>query len=165
MTIKEAMGELTWAEKGQDDNGAYFILTDSKRGFDYEVMLVKSTNEIQVNGAYLKTVPRDIGEFIQMKMGQAMIYGKQDGTGPKEGCPNFEPDKKPAPKKKTESKKETVKKPVSKKTTKEEKKPVEKKEEKKVDSKKEEKKSAEKKPVAKKETDVDKMKKSKKGKK
>lgn len=144
MTIKEAMGEFTWTEKGQDDNGAYFILTDSKRGFDYEVMLVKATNDIQVNGAYLKTVPRDIGEFVQMKVNQSMIYGKEgEGQGPQPNCPT--------PGLGREIKKQVAKKVIEKKAT-----PV----------KKEEKKKEEKKvPVIKKETEADKMKKSKKGKK
>ena len=138
MTIKEAMGEFTWTEKGQDDNGAYFILTDSKRGFDYEVMLVKATKEIQVNGAYLKTVPRDIGEFVQMKMNQAMIYGKEGCDNPIAAEPNR---KKPVEK----TVKVTVKKPVTKKT--ETKKPAVKKE---VEKKPAAKKEVEKKPAVKK---------------
>lgn len=149
MTIKEAMGEFTWTEKGQDDTGAYFILTDSKRGFDYEVMLVKATNDIQVNGAYLKTVPRDIGEFVQMKVNQSMIYGKEgEGQGPQPNCPT--------PGLGREIKKQVAKKVIEKKAT-----PVKKEEPKKEEKKKEEKKV----PVIKKETEADKMKKSKKGKK
>ena len=153
MTIKEAMGEFTWTEKGQDDNGAYFILTDSKRGFDYEVMLVKATNDIQVNGAYLKTVPRDIGEFVQMKINQSMIYGKEgEGQGPQPNCPTPGLGREI----KKQVAKKVIEKAIEKKAT-----PVKKEEPKKEEKKKEEKKV----PVIKKETEADKMKKSKKGKK
>ena len=148
MTIKEAMGDFNWTEKGQDDTGAYFILTDSKRGFDYEVMLVKATNDIQVNGAYLKTVPRDIGEFVQMKINQSMIYGKEgEGQGPQPNCPTPGLGREI----KKQVAKKVVEKAIEKKAT-----PV-----KKEEPKKEEKKV----PVIKKETEADKMKKSKKGKK
>lgn len=76
MKIKEAMGDFTWKGKGEDDKGSYFILTDSQRGHDYEVMVVKDTGNVQVNGNYLKTMPRDIQEFVAMKLNQCGLKNK-----------------------------------------------------------------------------------------
>jgi hypothetical protein len=70
MKIKEAMGDFSWKNKGEDDKGAYFILTDSQKGHDYEVIVIKDTGKVQVNGSYLKTMPRDIQEFVSMKLSQ-----------------------------------------------------------------------------------------------
>lgn len=68
MKLKEAMGGFKWDNEGQDDKGYYFILTDKDRGFDYQVVLIKDTGEVEVNGAYLKTCPRDIQEIISKKL-------------------------------------------------------------------------------------------------
>lgn len=70
MKIKEAMGDFKWKEKGEDDKGSYFALTDNDRGFDYNVVIMKDTGDVQVNGSYLKTCPRDIQDFVQMKLNQ-----------------------------------------------------------------------------------------------
>jgi hypothetical protein len=68
MKLKEAIGDLVWKEKGEDDKGSYFTLIDNDRGFDYNVIISKDTGDVQVNGAYLKTFPRDIQEFVNMKI-------------------------------------------------------------------------------------------------
>ena len=78
MKIKEAMGDFTWKGKGEDDKGSYFILTDSQRGHDYEVTVVKDTGNVQVNGSYLKTMPRDIQEFVAMKLNQGGCKHKNE---------------------------------------------------------------------------------------
>lgn len=78
MKIKEAMGDFSWKNKGEDDKGSYFILTDSQRGHDYEVTVVKDTGNVQVNGSYLKTMPRDIQEFVAMKLNQCGCKHKNE---------------------------------------------------------------------------------------
>ena len=73
MILKEAMGDFVWKEKGEDDKGSYFVLTDNDRGFDYNVVIIKDTGDVQINGAYLKTQPRDIQEFVQKKLQQCSM--------------------------------------------------------------------------------------------
>lgn len=68
MKLKEAVGDVSWKKNGSDEKGYYFILTDSQKGFDYEVIVLKDTGDIMVNGGYLKTVPRDMAELIQSKV-------------------------------------------------------------------------------------------------
>lgn len=94
MILKEAMGEFTWRDEGEDEKGHYFILTDSNRGFDYNVILIKDTGDVQVNGAYLKTHPRDIQEFVQKKLQACQSYRET------------RPNKKVETKKKAETKKD-----------------------------------------------------------
>lgn len=79
MVLKEAMGEFVWKDEGEDDKGHYFILTDGVRGFDYNVILIKDTGDVQVNGAYLKTQPRDIQEFVHKKLQMCQGYKGPSG--------------------------------------------------------------------------------------
>jgi hypothetical protein len=98
MVLKEATGEFVWKNEGEDERGYYFVLTDSNRGFDYSVVLIKDSGDVQVNGAYLKTHPRDIQEFVQKKLQSCQGYKP-------EAEPTEEPKKKSKPK--AEPKKET----------------------------------------------------------
>ena len=117
MKIKEAMGDLTWKGKGQNDKGFYFTLTDSKNGHDYEVAVSKDTGEVQMNNGYIKTVPRDIQEFAAMKLKQSGVQKQptegEDKKPTKKASTKKMPAKK-APEKKDEKKEPAKKTPVKK---------------------------------------------------
>jgi hypothetical protein len=156
MKLKEAVGDVSWKKNGSDEKGYYFILTDSQKGFDYEVIVLKDTGDIMVNGGYLKTVPRDMAELIQSKVmasglgsvvdihapGKEVLadFSKQAGeisASNKTNCQQEKETSKPEKKEETPKKKESAK--------------SEKKEEKKEEPKKTENKS---KPVVKAESEI-----------
>lgn len=107
MKIKEAMGDFSWKNKGEDDKGSYFILTDSQRGHDYEVTVVKDTGNVQVNGSYLKTMPRDIQEFVAMKLNQCGCKHKGDSETKPKAKSKSESETKNKPKAKGDSENKT----------------------------------------------------------
>lgn len=68
MNFKEVNGDYSWKENGEDAKGYYFILSDAALGNDYKVTLIKDNNNITVNGAYVKTFPKDIADVITKKI-------------------------------------------------------------------------------------------------
>lgn len=60
MTLKE----FEWKENGEDDKGYFFVLTDTLHHCDYNVVLIKDSGDITVNGSYINNVPHDVAAAI-----------------------------------------------------------------------------------------------------
>lgn len=58
------LNNYEWKENGQDDNGYFFVLTDTMHHLDYNVLLIKDTGDIMVDGAYINNVPHEIAVAI-----------------------------------------------------------------------------------------------------
>lgn len=68
MTLGDKNGIFTWKETDEDDKGYYFILSDTFHHSDYNVILIKDTGDITVNGDYIRNVPRDIASAIMPRI-------------------------------------------------------------------------------------------------
>ena len=109
-----------WKENGEDEQGYYFVLTDTLHHLDYNVVLIKDDGKIMVNGAYVDNVPQCVAAAIAPRLDYFMAMRKIKG----QHHHYHHDEKKPEPKKeekKTEPKKEE-KKPEPKKTEKKDKK-------------------------------------------
>ena len=131
-----------WKQDKEDEQGYYFVLTDTLHHLDYNVVLIKDNGEIMVNGDYINNVPQHIAAAIAprldyfMAMNKCRKHGAQNHTAKK-------PEKKTEAKKETkkpEPKKDDKKKSEPKETKKTEAKKAAKKDEPKKDGKKSEKK-------------------------
>ena len=58
------LNNYDWKENGEDDNGYFFILSDTLHHCDYNVILVKDSGDIMVDGAYINNVPHGIAAAI-----------------------------------------------------------------------------------------------------
>lgn len=115
-----------WKQDKEDEQGYYFILSDTLHHLDYNVLLVKDNGDIMVNGDYINNVPQHIAAAINPRLDYFMALKKAKGQC--HDCHKGHDQKKP------EEKKPETKKPEAKKT--ETKKPEEKKAEaKKADKK------------------------------
>lgn len=104
-----------WKQDKEDEQGYYFILTDTLHHLDYNVVLIKDSGDIMVNGDYINNVPQCVAAAIAPRLDYFMAMKKIRGQH------HHHEEKKAEPKK-------------------EEKKPVQKKTEEKKSEKKEEKK-------------------------
>ena len=135
-----------WKQDKEDEQGYYFVLTDTLHHLDYNVVLIKDSGDIMVNGDYINNVPHELAAAIAPRLDYFMAMNKVRGqhhhkheakkTETKKSEPKKEA-KKPEPKKeekKSEPKKAEKKDEPKKSEKKDEKKPV-KKEEKKTEKK------------------------------
>ena len=58
------LNNYEWKENGQDNNGYFFVLTDTLHHHDYNVLLIKDNGQIMVDGAYINNVPHSIAAAI-----------------------------------------------------------------------------------------------------
>ena len=117
-----------WKQDKEDEQGYYFVLTDTLHHLDYNVVLIKDNGDIMVNGDYINNVPHEIAAAITPRLDYFMAMNKVRSKY------HHKPEQKKSEPKKEEKKPE--KKPEPKK---EEKKPEPKKSEKKDDKKKDKK--------------------------
>ena len=118
-----------WKQDKEDEQGYYFVLTDTLHHLDYNVVLIKDNGDIMVNGDYINNVPHEIAAAIAPRLDYFMAMNKVRSKY------HRKPEQKKSEPKKEEKKSEK----------KEEKKPEPKKDEKKSEPKKSEKKDDKKK--------------------
>lgn len=111
-----------WKQDREDEQGFYFVLTDTLHHLDYNVLLIKDNGQIMVNGDYINNVPQSLAAAIAPRIDYFMAMNKLRHNHPE----HHHEEKKPEPKKSSEPKKSEKK---------EEKKPEKKKEEKKPEKK------------------------------
>ena len=114
-----------WKQDKEDEQGYYFVLTDTLHHLDYNVLLIKDNGQIMVNGDYINNVPQHIAAAIAPRLDYFMAMNKT-----RHQYHHKHDEKKPEPKK-SETEKSEPKKSENKK---DEKKP-EKKDDKKKDKK------------------------------
>jgi len=114
-----------WKQDKEDEQGYYFVLTDTLHHLDYNVLLIKDNGQIMVNGDYINNVPQSLAAAIAPRIDYFMAMNKL-----RHNHHEHHEEKKPEPKKSSKPKK----------TEKKEEKKTEKKEEKKKSEKKDDKK-------------------------
>ena len=115
-----------WKQDKEDEQGYYFVLTDTLHHLDYNVLLIKDNGQIMVNGDYINNVPQSLAAAIAPRIDYFMAMNKLRHNHHGE----HHEEKKPEPKKSSKPKK-TEKKEDKKSEKKEEKKKPEKKDDKK----------------------------------
>ena len=115
-----------WKQDKEDEQGYYFVLTDTLHHLDYNVLLIKDNGQIMVNGDYINNVPQSLAAAIAPRIDYFMAMNKLRHNHHHEQ----HEEKKPEPKKSSKPKK-TEKKEEKKSEKKEEKKKPEKKDDKK----------------------------------
>jgi len=65
-----------WKQDKEDDQGYYFILTDTLHHLDYNVLLIKDNGQIMVNGDYINNVPQHIAAAIAPRLDYFMAMNK-----------------------------------------------------------------------------------------
>lgn len=58
------LNNYEWKENGEDDNGYFFVLTDTLHHLDYNVLLIKDNGQVMVNGDYINNVPYELAVAI-----------------------------------------------------------------------------------------------------
>ena len=122
------LNNYEWKQDKEDEQGFYFVLTDTLHHLDYNVLLIKDNGQIMVNGDYINNVPQEIAAAISPRLDYFMALNKVRHQYHRQDA------------KKPEAKKPEAKKPEKKEEKKSEAKKPEKKEEKKSEQKKTEKK-------------------------
>ena len=117
------LANYDWKQDKEDEQGYYFVLTDTLHHLDYNVVLIKDNGQIMVNGDYINNVPQYIAAAIAPRLDYFMAEKKC------QKCHQGHHDHKP------ETKKSEPKKDEKKSEKKDEPKKAEKKEEKKSDKK------------------------------
>lgn len=64
MTLADHDKLIQWEESKEDDKSYYFVLTDTYHHCTYDVVLIKDTGEVMVNGDKLDNMPRNIQQLI-----------------------------------------------------------------------------------------------------
>lgn len=82
-----------WKQDKEDDQGYYFILTDTLHHLDYNVVLIKDNGDIMVNGDYINNVPHHIAAAIAPRLDYFMAMNKC------RNCHQHHEEKKPEAKK------------------------------------------------------------------
>lgn len=82
-----------WKQDKEDDQGYYFILTDTLHHLDYNVVLIKDNGDIMVNGDYINNVPQHIAAAIAPRLDYFMAMNKC------KNCHHHHEEKKPEAKK------------------------------------------------------------------
>ena len=120
-----------WKQDKEDEQGYYFVLTDTLHHLDYNVVLIKDNGEIMVNGDYINNVPQYVAAAIAPRLDYFMAVNKCRKHGEHHVAKKADkPEPKKDDKKKPEAKKD-VKKPEPKKAEKKADKKPEKKDDKK----------------------------------
>ena len=100
-----------WKQDKEDEQGYYFVLTDTLHHLDYNVVLIKDNGQVMVNGDYINNVPQYIAAAITPRLDYFLAEkGCQKHNGhhaPKKAEPKKETKK--AEPKKTEKKSEPKK--------------------------------------------------------
>lgn len=65
-----------WKQEKEDDQGYYFILTDTLHHLDYNVVLIKDNGDIMVNGDYINNVPQYLAAAIAPRIDYFMAMNK-----------------------------------------------------------------------------------------
>lgn len=65
-----------WKQDKEDEQGYYFILTDTLHHLDYNVLLIKDNGQIMVNGDYINNVPQHIAAAITPRIDYFMAMNK-----------------------------------------------------------------------------------------
>ena len=65
-----------WKQDREDEQGYYFVLTDTLHHLDYNVVLIKDNGEIMVNGDYINNVPQYIAAAIAPRLDYFMAVNK-----------------------------------------------------------------------------------------
>ena len=65
-----------WKQDKEDEQGYYFILTDTLHHLDYNVLLIKDNGQIMVNGDYINNVPQHIAAAIAPRLDYFMAMNK-----------------------------------------------------------------------------------------
>ena len=115
-----------WKQDKEDEQGYYFVLTDTLHHLDYNVLLIKDNGQIMVNGDYINNVPQSLAAAIAPRIDYFMAMNKLRHNHHHE----HHEEKKPEPKKSSKPKK-TEKKEEKKPEKKDDKKKPEKKDDKK----------------------------------
>ena len=126
-----------WKQDKEDEQGYYFVLTDTLHHLDYNVVLIKDNGQIMVNGDYINNVPQCLAAAIAPRLDYFMTMKKLHGQHQEHHeakKPEAKKTEKKPEAKKPEAKKDEKKAEVKKPEKKEEKK-SEKKDEKKKDKK------------------------------
>ena len=100
-----------WKQDKEDEQGYYFILTDTLHHLDYNVVLIKDNGQIMVNGDYINNIPHCLAAAISPRLDYFMAVKKLQHHHDEHHEEKKE-DKKPEPKKseKKEEKKDDKKK-------------------------------------------------------
>ena len=96
-----------WKQDKEDEQGYYFILTDTLHHLDYNVVLIKDNGEIMVNGDYINNVPQCVAAAIAPRLDYFLAVKKlQKHHEHHEESEEKKPEPKKSEAKKTEKKEE-----------------------------------------------------------
>ena len=70
------LANYEWKQDKEDEQGYYFILTDTLHHLDYNVLLIKDNGQIMVNGDYINNVPQHIAAAIAPRLDYFMAMNK-----------------------------------------------------------------------------------------
>ena len=62
------LNNYEWKENGEDEQGYFFVLTDTLHHLDYNVLLIKDNGQIMVNGDYINNVPHELAVAISPRI-------------------------------------------------------------------------------------------------
>lgn len=65
-----------WKQEKEDEQGYYFVLTDTIHHLDYNVLLIKDNGDIMVNGDYINNVPYHIAAAINPRIDYFLAMNK-----------------------------------------------------------------------------------------
>ena len=69
-----------WKQTNEDEQGYYFVLTDTLHHLDYNVLLIRDNGDIMVNGDYINNVPHHIAAAIAPRIDYFVAMNKiKDG--------------------------------------------------------------------------------------
>ncbi len=93
------LNNYDWKENGEDDNGYFFVLTDTLHHLDYNILLVKDSGQIMVNGAYINNVPHELAVAINPRIDYFMALKNIRHHHEERKSEPKKEEKKPEPKK------------------------------------------------------------------
>ena len=70
------LNNYEWKQDKEDEQGFYFVLTDTLHHLDYNVLLIKDNGQIMVNGDYINNVPQEIAAAISPRLDYFMALNK-----------------------------------------------------------------------------------------
>lgn len=103
-----------WKQDKEDEQGYYFVLTDTLHHLDYNVLLIKDNGQIMVNGDYINNVPQSLAAAIAPRIDYFMAMNKLRHNHHHEHHEEKKPEPKKSSKPKKPEKKEEKKKPEKK---------------------------------------------------
>ena len=72
-----------WKQDKEDEQGYYFVLTDTIHHLDYNVLLIKDNGDIMVNGDYINNVPHHIAAAINPRIDYFLAMNKARNENPR----------------------------------------------------------------------------------